>query len=109
MNENASSNVVNDDVNDATNDVATTTHDDAKTSSHRRTTRALRDVKLRANEKSRNVRDDANNEIRVVKTSTNELRIDHSICYENNVHAKTRNDREQCRRRVQNANDKKRK
>jgi hypothetical protein len=102
-NENATNDVVttSNDAND------TTTHDDAKTSSRRDTTRALRNLKLRVNEKSRNIRDDENNEIHVVKTSTNALRIDHSICYENNVHAKTRNDREQCRKRVERANAKK--
>lgn len=109
MNENDASNVANDVVNDAkTNDAQTTTNVVA-TSSRRNTTRALRDVKLRQNEKSKNIRDDANNEIHVVKIANNQLRIDHTLCYENNVHEKTRNDRELCRKRVANANDKKRK
>lgn len=89
----------------------TTTKNDTKNvvveSSTRATTRALRDVKLRANEKSKTIRDDANNEIVVVRTSTNALRIDHANCaHTHDASLNQKNARSQCRARIARANDK---
>jgi hypothetical protein len=92
MNENE--NATNDVVTTSNDANATTTQTTQTTSSRRDTTRALRNIKLRANVKNATTRDDANNEIAIVRTSTNALRIDHTLCYENNVHAKTRKKRQ---------------
>lgn len=107
MNENTTNDVVtnaNDDnatnvANDETN--ATTTH------TTRATTRAIANVKIAKNAKSKTIRDDANNEILIVRTSTNALRIDHSMCYANNVHENSKNARNACRARIARATTKK--
>jgi hypothetical protein len=69
----------------------------------RATTRALRDVRMNKNDKTKIIRDDANNEIVVVRTSTNALRIDHTNC----AHANDKNARSKCRASIARANDKK--
>jgi len=76
------------------------TNDD---NTRRATTRALRDVRMNKNDKTKIIRDDANNEIVVVRTSTNALRIDHSNC----AHANDKNARSKCRASIARANDKK--
>lgn len=93
-----------------THDVETNVaHDDATTTTTktRATTRALNNVKMNKTQKSKTIHDDANNEILIVRTSTNALRIDHTMCYENNVHANDKNARSQCRARIARANAKK--
>lgn len=100
-------NIANDVVTNANNDDATNidaNETNASTTRTRATTRALRDVRIAKNAKSKMIRDDANNEITIVRTSTNALRIDHTTCYENNVHDKTKNARSQCRARIERAN-----
>lgn len=90
------------------NDVANVANDDTTTTTKTRaTTRALQNVKIAKNAKTKTIHDDANNEIVVVRTSTNALRIDHTTCYENNVHANDKNARSQCRARIARANAKK--
>lgn len=103
-------NVVNDVVNDASNVDATTTHnvetnasnDDTTTTTTttRATTRALNNASLNIDD-TKNEQfikiDDA--QIKIVRTSTNAMRIDHSIC----SHANTKNDRSKCRARIANA------
>lgn len=90
--------VTNENTNDVQND------DDAQTTRTRATTRALTNAKLTLtktqNEKI--VRVDDDHEIKIVKTSNNTLRIDHSLC----DHESNRNAREICRKRVANMNKK---
>lgn len=80
-------NVTNDVVNDD-NDATTTT------TTRRATTRAIRN--LRDNARVVNVE---NSHVKIVPTSSGERRMSHTNC----EHAKTKNDREMCRRRVMNA------
>lgn len=102
----ATNDVVNDVVNvdattthnvetNASNDVTTTT-----TTTTRATTRALNNTTLNIDTNA-NVQtikiDDA--QIKIVKTSTNAMRIDHSIC----SHESTKNARSKCRARIANA------
>ena len=82
------------------NDTKNVVVNDATT---RATTRALRDVKMRANEKTKTIRDELNNEIVIVRTSTNALRIDHTTC----AHENSKNARSKCRALIARANDKK--
>lgn len=82
---------------------ATTTNDVVANDARRATTRALRDVRMNKNDKTKIIRDDANNEIVVVRTSTNALRIDHTNC----AHANDKNARSKCRASIARANDKK--
>jgi hypothetical protein len=117
-NTNNDATTTNDVVTNANNDDATTltlTKNDDDTTTQttlnaiktRATTRAIANVKIAKNAKSKTIRDDANNEILIVRTSTNALRIDHTMCYENNVHANDKNARSQCRARIARANAKK--
>jgi hypothetical protein len=106
MIENTIANDVNDVVTNDDNDDATTTHDatnDVTTTTTRATTRALRDVRIAKNAKTKTIRDDANNEIVIVRTSTNALRIDHTTC----AHENSKNARSKCRASIARANDKK--
>lgn len=103
MNENMNANDVNDVVtnanaNDATNDDATTT------TRTRATTRALTNAKLTLTKKQneRVVKIDDEHEIKIVRTSTNALRIDHSLC----AHENSKNARSICRARVARMNAK---
>ena len=96
-------NALNDVVTNANNDDAS--NDDAtQTTRVRDTTRALRDAKiaLRKNENERIVNVDDDHKIKIVKTSTQKLRIDHSLC----DHENSKNARSKCRARVANMNKK---
>ncbi len=99
------------DVANVANDVVTNANANDATSltltKTRATTRALRDVTIAKNAKTKTIRDDENHEIVIVRTSTNALRIDHTTCYENNVHANDKNARSKCRASIARANDKK--
>ena len=96
LTKNTTSNVAHDVVTNDNNDDATTTRT-------RATTRALRDVRIAKNAKTKTIRDDNDNEIVIVRTSTNALRIDHTTC----AHANDKNARSKCRASIARANDKK--
>jgi hypothetical protein len=103
MNTNTTNDVVtNENNDDVQND------DNATTTRTRATTRALTNakIKLRANENERVVKIDDTNEIKIVRTSTKQLRIDHSLCAHTHDKSITnqKNARSQCRARVAQMN-----
>lgn len=107
MNENMNANDVNDvatnaNVNDATNNDTTTT------TRTRATTRALTNAKLTLTKKmnERVVKIDDENEIKIVRTSSNALRIDHSLCEHATQNIDQKRARAICRARVARMNAK---
>lgn len=81
---------------------------DAQTATTRDTTRALRvaNVRMNKNAKTTIVRDENKNEIVVVRTSSNALRIDHTNCKHERHGDAGKRARAMCRKSIERANDK---